>query len=94
MGIGIIMVTDGAAGADGPPMFATIIGAAAPADANPAVPAETAPAFAMRGAPPAGAGAEGLPVPAAPMFDAARDPPALDGAEGLPVPEALTATGA
>jgi hypothetical protein len=45
MGIGIIMVTDGAAGAGGPPMFATIIGAAAPADASPAVPAETAPAL-------------------------------------------------
>ena len=52
MGIGIIMVTDGAAGAGEPPMI-TFVGAAAPADASPAVPAETAPAFRVAAAGPA-----------------------------------------
>ena len=51
MGIGIIMVTDGAAGAGGPPMI-TFVGAGAPADANPAVAVETAAALRVAAAGP------------------------------------------
>jgi len=68
IGIGIIIVTDGADGADTPPIVTTVIGAAAPADASPAVPAATPGALRVT------AGAlyvgDGLPVPMTFLLDA------------------------